>query len=109
MCEICFYVLKRRILTAAAQHKEDPRLPNMPAKEAERNACPLHPFVILCKRKKAFIRACDEYTGSRAVLTADDEKPAGPPEQMKTSTAVFRETGTVPLKEAHVLCIGVSK
>ena len=44
-----------------------------------------------------------------AVLTADDEKPAGPPEQMKTSTAAFRETGTVPLKEAHVLCIGVSK
>jgi len=83
--------------------------PYMTVKEAERNACPLHPFVILCRRKKAFIRARDEYTGSRAALTADDEKPAGPPERMKTSTAAFRETGTVPLEEAHVLCIGVSK
>ena len=100
----------------------------MPAKEAERNACPPHPFVILCRRKKAFIRERDAYIGSHAALTADDEKPAGPPEWMKTSTAAFRETGTVPLdewmktstaafretgtvplEEAHVLCIGVSK
>ena len=83
--------------------------PYMTVKEAERNACPLYPFVILCRGKKAFIRARDEYTGSRAVLTANYEKPADPPDRMKTSTAAFRETGTVPLEEAHVLCIGVSK
>ena len=101
--------MPRYRLCAAAQHNEDLLRSHMPGKGAERNACPLHPFVILCKWKKAFIREHDAYTGSRAALTADDEKPAGPPERMKTSTAAFRETGTVPLEEAHVLCIGVSK
>ena len=93
---------------AAAQHKEDPHRPHMTVKEAERNACPLHPFVILCRRKKAFIRE-REYTGSRAALTAEYEKPALPLDRMKINTAVIHETGTVPLKVAHVQCIGVRK
>ena len=80
----------------------------MTVKEAERNACPLHPFVILCRRKKAFIRE-REYTESRAALTAEYEKPALPLDRMKINTAVIHETGTVPLKVAHVQCIGVRK
>ena len=75
----------------------------MTAKEAERNACPLHPFVILCKRKRAFIRERDEDTGSRAVLTVNLEKPAIPLDRMKTNTAVIHETGTVRLKK-HMYC-----
>jgi hypothetical protein len=75
----------------------------MPVKEAERNACPLHPFVILCRRKRAFIRARDEDTGSRAALKANDEKPALSLDRMKTNTAVIHETGTVRLKK-HMYC-----
>ena len=78
--------------------------PYMTVKEAERNACPLHPFVILCRGKKAFIRARDEYTESRAALTADYEKPAAPPGRMKTSTAPSVKQEQFRLKK-HMCCV----